>query len=164
MVLTLVDSWVTDVPFNVAARTNAIIKIALSKDRSVLSVPWSAESAFSFDIQGRVGFLHITVVDIDAIFVLEGGVRAFPCCNAAAAAAKSDVGLCHPARPEAVEEIGLPGDLGFVHVCVAQLSDVDLDDLLVSADGRAHVITYCILIAQEASVVEAAIGIGETQC
>lgn len=164
MVLTLVDPWVTDVPFDVTAGTNAIIKIALSKDRSVLSVPWSAESAFSFDIQGRVGFLHITVVDIDAIFVFECGICALPCRNATAAAAKSDIGLGHPTSSEAVEEICLSGNLGFVHVCVAQLSDVDLDDLLVSADGRAHVITYCILIAQEASVVEATIGIGETQC
>ena len=71
------------------------------------------------DRERRICFPNITVVDVDAVLVLERGVGALPSRDASTAAAKRDIRVCHPTSTEAVEEVGLTCNLAIVHVCVA---------------------------------------------
>ena len=80
------------------------------------------------DRERVICFPNIAVVDVDTVLVLERGVGALPSRDASSAAAKRDGRVCHPASTEAVEEIGLACDLAIVHVCVAELADVNLKD------------------------------------
>lgn len=92
----------------------------------MLRVPRPAERTLARDVQRGISFLYRAVVDVDTVLVLKGRVRALPGCDPAAAAAEEDVTGLNPEGAEAVEEICLACDGGFVHVYVSQLADVDL--------------------------------------
>jgi len=70
-------------------------------------------------VERGVCFLNRAVDDVDAILVDESGVCAFPGRDAAAAATERDEGGVDPEGAEAVEEVGLAGDVGLRHVGVA---------------------------------------------
>jgi len=70
------------------------------------------------DFERGIRLLDITIVDVDAVLVLERGVGALPSRDASSAAAESDSRVCNPASAEAVEEVRLACDLAIVHVCV----------------------------------------------
>lgn len=63
--------------------------------------------------------MHVGIHDVDAVFVDEGCVGAFPGCDAAAAGAESDTGFLNPGGAEAVEEIGLACYLPILEVRIA---------------------------------------------
>ena len=115
-------------PLHVAARVDAIIKIAKGEDAAMLGIPWSTEIALARDVERAVGFLDNTVVNVDAVFVLECGVGALPGSDASATAPKSHGGLRHPASSKAVKEVGLPGYFTIIHVCISQFANVGLYD------------------------------------
>lgn len=47
--------------------------------------PWTAQGTFSGYVKGGVCGVYVGVDDVDAVFVFEGCVCAFPGCDAAAA-------------------------------------------------------------------------------
>jgi hypothetical protein len=53
-------------------------------------------------------------------------IRTLPSSDATATASERHLRVRHPARPKAVEEIGLPSDLAVVHERIPQFADVDL--------------------------------------
>lgn len=122
----MIDSWFGRLPLHIAAGVNTIIKIAVGKDATVLSIPWSTKIAFVCDLERAVGFLDGTVVDVDAVFVPKCGVCALPRSDASTTASKGNGRLCHPARSKAVEEVSLSCYFTVIHVCVSQFANVDL--------------------------------------
>lgn len=82
------------------------------------------------DVKRRVSLLNRAVDDIDAVLVDESGVRALPGRDAAAAATQRDERVLDPKRAEAVEKVGLSGDVAVRHVGVAELADVYLVQVL----------------------------------
>ena len=117
--LTVIDSRIVRVPLHITARVDAVIKVAVREDTAVLGVPWSTKIALVCDCERGICFPDITVMDVDAVLVLEGSVGALPSRDASSAAAKCDGRVCHPASAEAVEEVGLACNFAIVHVCVA---------------------------------------------
>ena len=117
--LTVIDSRIVRVPLHITARVDAVIKVAVREDTAVLGVPWSTKIALVCDCERGICFPDITVMDVDAVLVLERSVGALPSRDAATTATKCDGRVCHPASAEAVEEVGLACDLAIVHVCVA---------------------------------------------
>jgi hypothetical protein len=63
-----------------------------------LAVPGPSERALVVDggRDGAVGGCHSGIDDVYAVLVGEGGVAAFPGCDAAAAAAEGDLCVCGP--------------------------------------------------------------------
>jgi len=94
--LTRVHPRVRSTPLDVAARPDAIIKVVVRKDGSHLSIPWSTQSTLVGDVQRAVGLRDMTVVDVDAIFVLKSGVAALPRCDASTAAPELDLRVGDP--------------------------------------------------------------------
>lgn len=94
----------------------------------MLRVPGSTQRAGADNAgcDGAVCGAHVAVYDVHAVFVGECCVCAFPGGYAAAAAAEEDVGGLDPGCAEAVEEVGLAREDGFVEVGVAEFADVDL--------------------------------------
>ena len=103
----------------------------------MLRVPRATERAASRERggDGSIGCADLRVVDVDAVRVGKGRVRAFPSSYAAAAGAQGEEGRLDPERAEAVEEIGLAGDDAVVDVGVAELADVNLVCMRVSILG-----------------------------
>lgn len=117
--LTLIDSRIVRVPLHIAGWVDAVIEVAVGEDTAVQGIPRSTKIALVCDCKRGVCFPDITVVNVDAVLVLERGVGTLPSRDASTAAAKCDRRVCHPASAEAVEEVGLACDLAVVHVCVA---------------------------------------------
>ena len=63
--------------------------------------------------------MHVGIHDVDAVFVGECRVGAFPGCDTAAAVAERDGGLLYPGCAEAVEEIGFSCYFAVFEVSVA---------------------------------------------
>jgi hypothetical protein len=78
------------------------------------------------DIQTRVRLHHAAVMDVHPVLIGKRGVGAFPCRDTSSAAAKKKFGGFDPQGAESIEEIGLAGNDGLVHVGVAYFADVDL--------------------------------------
>ena len=68
------------------------------------------------DVEAVVGFPNLAVVDVDAILILEGGIRALPGSDTAAAAAEFHIRFSDPERTESVEKVRLATNNAFVHV------------------------------------------------
>jgi hypothetical protein len=129
----------------------------------VQCIPRSTKGTLALDFQGRIRFSHDTAIDIDTVLVLESSVRSLPGRDAAATAAQSDIRLSYPAGSKAIEEISLAGDLAVVHECISKFADVDLGGLVARSNNHTS-LTYGVLVAQKAGVIESAIGIRQAQC
>lgn len=116
-------------PFNIPSGQNARVKVAVHVDGPVRIVPWPAEGTFTHNLSlGRpvVGD-DLGRVNVDAIFVGEGGVGALPCGDATSTVTKGQGGLCDVESSKAVEEIGLASYNDIVKVCVSKLANVNLE-------------------------------------
>ena len=87
--LTRAYAWISwRIPFNVSTGRNAVVKVIIRKDRSHVSVPGPAKSAFVFDMKRTVGFCDVAVMNVDAIFVGECGIGALPGSDTSTAASE----------------------------------------------------------------------------
>jgi len=91
--------------------------------------------------------VNVGIHDVDPVRVGEGCVRAFPGCDTATAGAESDGGVLDPGGAETVEEVCLAGYFAVFDVGGPELADVD-----------------GVLVAVEAGVVEAAVGVADADC
>jgi len=114
-----VHPWIRSTPFDVPVGLNRIIKITVCEDGTMLSVPRAAQCALAGYGEGRIGFLDVGVVDVDAVFVDKGCVAALPCCDAAAAVTKRDKTGLDPRRAETIEKVCLSGYFVLIEVRVA---------------------------------------------
>lgn len=105
------------------------------------TVPGAAEGALPLDggCDGRVGRLDGGVDNVDAVVIDEGGVGAFPGGDATAAVAKKQLRRLEPGSAEAVQEVSLAGDDGFVEVGVAKFADINLFSLVSIASSHSRV-------------------------
>lgn len=86
----IINSWCRLAPLNIPSRQDHSIKVGLHEDRLVLRVPWSSKGTLSNKVcsDGGVYWDELGVVDVDAVFVGESCVGAFPSCDAASAASE----------------------------------------------------------------------------
>ena len=105
--LTDAHSGISRVPLDVPTRPDAIIQIIERKYRPHQRIPWSAQRTLVLDVQRAIRLCHMAIMDINAIFVHESRIRAFPGRDASTTPAKLYVGVLDPECPEAVEEVCL---------------------------------------------------------
>lgn len=89
-------------------------------------VPRPAQRALLLDLQAAIRLRDGGVVDIRAVVVDEGSIRALPGGDTSAAAPELQFGGLDPQGAEAVEEVGLPADEGGADVGGTEFADVDL--------------------------------------
>lgn len=62
-----VDARIRGAPFDVAAGPDGVVEVAVCKDGAVQRVPGTAEGTLAGDGEGGVCFLHVGVVDVNAL-------------------------------------------------------------------------------------------------
>jgi len=124
--LTEIDPRIGAGPFYVSAWTYAIIEVIVREDRPYLRVPRPAKRTLVGDVERVIGLRDVAVVDVDTVMVFKCSIASFPRSNTATAAAELDVRVGHPERTKAIEEVCLPADDAVIHVCAAELTNVDL--------------------------------------